>query len=76
MSVRPCEDEAIGDLMSYPPDDFDGLTKEGMVVVANTGYRRMMSSVERRSATPLRCIYPTQEPMWRLYRICDVIRKN
>ena len=30
-----------------------------------------MSSVEICSATQLRCIYSTQEPMWRLYRTCD-----
>ena len=40
------DDQTLRGLTSSPPDDFTCLAKEGMMMVTDTDYRRMMSSVE------------------------------
>jgi len=55
-AILALDDQTIRGLMPSPPDNFDCLAKEGMVVITDTDYRRMMSSVEIRSDIVLRPI--------------------
>ena len=50
-AILELDDQTIRGLMPQPPDDFSCLAKEGMMMVTDTDYRRMMSSVEIPSAT-------------------------
>ena len=53
-AILELDDQTIRGLMPQPPDDFSCLAKEGMMMVTDTDYRRMMSSVEIPSATVVR----------------------
>ena len=67
-AIRERHDDTARGLAPQPSDHLDGLPEEGMVRVTDLGHRRMMSSVTMSVATPLRCIYSTQGPMWCSYQ--------